>query len=144
MNDNWSLALTNITAWYPLTLMARHSDWWSFVFLLNVTCTSFFFNLFEWNKPGFYWLNTWDIVGLCTFLYRFTMLYVEKYGRTMWPMIDDGMWMMFLYFLISVVLFLISEHVKYNTDRKNTYVLTRCTWNFSIFTLIGLYYLMLF
>ena len=154
MFENMFLAHSNWVAVYPLTLMARSSDWRSFVCLLNVALASYYSHLFECHKHGMpgnglsprvsYLLNRWDVVGVYIFAMHFGIMYLDRYGPTMWPMVGDGAWPLFLSLLIAMVFLRISEYDKYNADRKNTYIVTHTVWHVSIFTLIGLYYSSLF
>ena len=153
MNENWTVACTNLMALYPLVLMYRSADWISFFCLLNVSIASFVSHLFECHKHGMpgngasertsYLLNRWDVAGCVVFAARFAAIFIVRYGPTPWPLVLNGLWPVFILFLVANVFLRISEYDKYNARLKDRYIITHCAWHFMIFQVIGLYYLML-
>ena len=153
INDNWTVASSNLAAYYPLILMYVSSDWISFLCLLNVSVASFVSHLFECHKHGMpgngvsertsYLLNRWDVGGCIVFAARFAYIYIDRYGPTPWPLVSNGLWPVFVGFLLANAFLRISEYDKYNADRKERYIITHCAWHLLIFQGIGLYYLML-
>ena len=147
--ENIIVAASNFTCILPLIASYVKKDFISFTIFSFVSLASITSHLIEnhkhgmpgmgFNKSTSYILNRLDVMGCIFTIIRFVIMYYGKYGLNIYEMIVNNT-SVFALGIIMMLISIMSEHDKYNANKKIFYIISHSIWHIGIYFVMYLAY----